>query len=129
MPTQLDNMITLPSEILAGGMNASGAANLALKSMGYAPTTKSSIDDVARGVMENLAAQGIKANPDLVRSLTAQALQNKSLVLKATDPVISPQPYVSPVDFTAQYPQPLDPTEILTLCEEVTTWFSGSLLQ
>lgn len=44
----------------------------------------------------------------------------KSLVEKTiTDPVVLLQPYVQPADFTAQYPQPLDPTEILTLCEEV----------
>jgi hypothetical protein len=39
---------------------------------------------------------------------------------RATDPVILPQPYSKPGDFAAQYPQPLDPTEILTMCEEVS---------
>ncbi len=86
MPTQLDNMITLPGEIFTGGMSASGAANLALKSMGYNPTDPMGVDEVARGVMQNLAAQGIKADPQLVKALTAQALQSKSLVTKATDP-------------------------------------------
>lgn len=47
----------------------------------------------------------------------------KSLVEKTvTDPVVILQPYSQPADFTAQYPQPLDPTEILTLCEEITVW-------
>lgn len=41
-------------------------------------------------------------------------------VSRSTDPVILPQPYVQPTDFTAQYPTPLDTTEILRLCEEVT---------
>jgi hypothetical protein len=41
-------------------------------------------------------------------------------VFRAADPVISPQPYASPADFAAQYPQPLDTTEILALCEEVS---------
>ena len=41
-------------------------------------------------------------------------------VFRATDPVILPQPYASPSDFAAQYPTPLDPTEILRLCEEVS---------
>ena len=41
------------------------------------------------------------------------------LVSKATDPLISPN-YVQPIDFTAQYPTPLDTTEILRLCEEVS---------
>jgi hypothetical protein len=39
---------------------------------------------------------------------------------RTTDPVILPQPYAQPADFTAQYPQPLDPTEIIAMCEEVT---------
>jgi len=47
---------------------------------------------------------------------------------RATDPVILPQPYVKPGDFTAQYPQPLDPTEILTMCEEVGLFRSKLLL-
>ncbi len=29
---------------------------------------------------------------------------------------------MAPTDFAAQYPQPLDPTEILTLCEEISMW-------
>lgn len=41
-------------------------------------------------------------------------------VFRATDPVILPQPYTTPADFAAQYPTPLDPTEIIAMCEEVT---------
>lgn len=41
-------------------------------------------------------------------------------VFRATDPVVPMQPYVSPTDFAAQYPQPLETTEIMALCEEVT---------
>jgi len=40
-------------------------------------------------------------------------------ISKTTDPVILPQPYSQPTDFTAQYPTPLDTTEILDFCEEV----------
>ena len=36
-------------------------------------------------------------------------------VFRATDPVILPQPYASPADFAAQYPTPLDPTEIIAM--------------
>lgn len=43
-------------------------------------------------------------------------------VQRATDPVTLPQPYASPADFAAQYPTPLDPTEILAMCEEITAW-------
>lgn len=43
---------------------------------------------------------------------------NEAFVAKATDPVVSN--VATPGDFSAQFPTPLDPTEILTLCEEVT---------
>ena len=43
----------------------------------------------------------------------------QQLVQRATDPVILPQPYSQPGDFTAQYPTPLDTTEIIDKCEEV----------
>jgi hypothetical protein len=41
------------------------------------------------------------------------------MVGRATDPVISPT-YAQPADFSAQYPTPLDPTEVIAMCEEVT---------
>ena len=44
------------------------------------------------------------------------------LTRRTTDPVILPQPYASPADFAAQYPTPLDPTEIVAMCEEITAW-------
>lgn len=43
-------------------------------------------------------------------------------IAKTTDPVILPQPYASPADFAAQYPQPLDPLELVAMCEEITAW-------
>jgi len=42
----------------------------------------------------------------------------EAFVARATDPVVSN--VATPGDFAAQFPTPLDPTEILTLCEEVT---------
>ena len=45
---------------------------------------------------------------------------NGAFVSKTTDPVILPQPYVTPQDFNAQYPTPLDTAEIIAMCEEVT---------
>ena len=41
------------------------------------------------------------------------------VVTRATDPLILPQPYSQPTDFTAQYPVPLDTTELIARCEEV----------
>ena len=43
-----------------------------------------------------------------------------AFVQRTTDPVILPQPYAQPADFAAQYPVPLDTTEIIRMCEEVT---------
>jgi len=55
-----------------------------------------------------------------VLNLGEDAGQNPEYVQKTTDPVILPQPYSQPADFAAQYPTPLDPTEILDLCEEIS---------
>jgi len=57
-----------------------------------------------------------------VLNLGGDAGVEQSFVARATDPIISPQPYVTPADFAAQYPQPLDTTEIIAMCEEVTLW-------
>lgn len=47
-----------------------------------------------------------------------------SFVSKATDPVLQPATYTRPADYTAQYPQPLDTTEIINMCEEVSLFRS-----
>ena len=54
-----------------------------------------------------------------VLNLGEDAAQEPSFVSRATDPVISPN-YSTPADFSGQYPTPLDPTEFLAMCEEVT---------
>src|SRR5512139_3604835 len=46
-------------------------------------------------------------------------VQKSEVVQRGSDPVLNPV-YASPADFAAQYPQPLDTTEIMALCEEVT---------
>ncbi len=51
-----------------------------------------------------------------------EAVRRSLEVLRATDPNILPQPYVSPADFAAQFPIPLDTTELITLCEETGLW-------
>lgn len=40
---------------------------------------------------------------------------------RRADPNISPA-YALPADFAAQFPNPLDPTEIVAMCEEITLW-------
>ena len=54
-------------------------------------------------------------NLETGRSMEAAEIQ------RTTDPVILPQPYASPADFSAQYPTPLDPTELIAMCEEVSS--------
>jgi hypothetical protein len=63
---------------------------------------------------------------ELVKNLGEDAKVSESfvagqpeLVQRATDPLILPQPYSQPTDFTAQYPVPLDTTELIDKCEEV----------
>ena len=62
--------------------------------------------------------------PDIVGekvlNLGTDAHAEEAFVGRATDPNILPQPYVTPGDFAAQFPQPLDTTEILAMCEEIT---------
>lgn len=43
-----------------------------------------------------------------------------AFVSRADDPVVNPTPVQTPVDFSAQYPIPLDPNEFLAMCEEVS---------
>lgn len=50
------------------------------------------------------------------------AYRAEPMVNRAVDPVLLPQPYASPGDFAAQYPTPLDPTEVIAMCEEITVW-------
>lgn len=44
--------------------------------------------------------------------------ENTAFVARATDPLVTN--VATPADFAAQFPTPLDPTEILAMCEEVT---------
>ena len=60
--------------------------------------------------------------PDITGERVINPSTGEVFVSKATDPVILPQPYATPGTFSAQYPTPLDPTEIIALCEEVSLW-------
>ena len=85
-------------------------------------------------VVDPRTGQILEADPDTLKAalaglqakgFTSDQLEGivKGLVEKTTtDPVVLLQPYTQPSDFTAQYPQPLDPTEILQLCEEIRVW-------
>lgn len=43
------------------------------------------------------------------------------VVQRASDPIMSPQAS-TPIDFAAQFPQPLDTTELIVMCEEIGLW-------
>lgn len=52
----------------------------------------------------------------------SEANDPNAYVSRVSDPVITPQPYAQPADFTAQYPDLLDSTELIAMCEEITVW-------
>lgn len=60
--------------------------------------------------------------PDLAGERVVDPSTGKSFVGRAVDPLVLPQPYSTPADFAAQYPQPLDTTEIIAMCEELSVW-------
>lgn len=62
------------------------------------------------------------AQGDEVLNFGDQGAPNGAFVARVADPNIVPQPYAAPADFAAQYPNLLDPLEIIAMCEEVTLW-------
>lgn len=46
---------------------------------------------------------------------------DRSFVNRADDPILSPQA-TTPIDFAAQFPQPLDTSELVVMCEELGLW-------
>lgn len=59
---------------------------------------------------------------EIIKNLGADAGREAAFVARTTDPVILPQPYASPADYAAQYPNLLDPLEVVDLCEELSVW-------
>jgi len=55
-----------------------------------------------------------------VLNLGTDAGVEKSFVSRATDPVVSN--VGTPIDFAAQYPQPLNTEELVAMCEELGVW-------
>lgn len=53
-------------------------------------------------------------------AFTEVQAQQEAMITRTADPVISSAGL--PADFAAQYPTPLDTTEILAMCEEVNLW-------
>jgi len=124
----MTNHLTLPQftrgDVLANKdlLGRRNVNDLAQASVGLVdPTTGKQVG------VEGLSEDGLKAALEGLKGMgiSEEAINDvaKSLIEKTTtDPVVLLQPYTQPADFTAQYPQPLDPTEILTLCEEINVW-------
>lgn len=65
-----------------------------------------------------LSVEGIGEGPDGNRRLIKKA--GGDLIEKTTDPVFSHTQPLTPPTFNMQYPQPLDPLEVMALCEEIS---------
>jgi len=63
-----------------------------------------------------LSAEGMAQGPDGNR----RPVKKAELIEKTTDPVFSHTQPLTPPTFNMQYPQPLDPTEVMALCEEIS---------
>lgn len=63
-----------------------------------------------------LSFQGIGVTPDGNR----QAITKAEKIEKTADPVFSHTQPLTPPTFNMQYPQPLDPLEVMALCEEIS---------
>jgi len=70
-----------------------------------------------KAAIDAMETNGVDAN------IIEKLREGNGLVAKTVDdPVVLLQPYTQPGDFTGEYPQPLDPTEILQQCEEISVW-------
>jgi len=63
-----------------------------------------------------LSAEGLGAGPNGTRLLNKKA----EIIEKTADPVFSHTQPLTPPTFNMQYPQPLDPLEVMALCEEIS---------
>ena len=57
---------------------------------------------------------------EVILNLGEDAVTEKAFVSRAADPVVSN--VGTPTDFAAQFPTPLDTTELVAMCEELGTW-------
>lgn len=60
----------------------------------------------------------------MAEELILDVTTGKSFVDKAVDPVLTAAVVVTPADFAAQFPNPLDTTELVAMCEEINVWRS-----
>lgn len=107
----------LRNDVLSPQSVASAASITEMAQRSVIATGPAVSEEAALGALaEGFKTLGIE--DEAVRKAMVEAMIQKTI----TDPVVLLQPYTAPGDFAAQYPQPLDPTEILTLCEETTVF-------
>jgi len=58
--------------------------------------------------------------PEQILDVQSGKSFDEAMVQRATDPVLPS--VITPADFAEQYPTPLDTTEILPFCEDITVW-------
>lgn len=129
VPSIVDIVTKSATDIARGGVQTEGPdiSEIVAKAVagvreakGGEGLTAQEMQEVAKSVAQTV----YNPQPDQAQlQADLEMEQIKSLVeMTQTDPNILPQPYVQPAQFTEQYPQPLDPTEILDMCEEITVW-------
>jgi hypothetical protein len=85
---------------------------------GKAPGSQMEAEDLVARLMDVLDKRGIPA-----ANINRNAPPPQSMrVSRATDPMIAPQPYYRPGDFTTEFGIPVDTTEIIALCEEISAY-------
>lgn len=62
------------------------------------------------------------ASGEVILNVGGDAGQEPAFVSRATDPVVSN--FATPIDFAAQFPTPLDTTELIAMCDEINLWRS-----
>lgn len=99
------------------GVDNRGNVHILPKAYGGADPARSRMesDDLVERMVRELESRGIATTGP-----SPQAIRSRSLQNRATDPVIVPQPYYSPNDFTTEFGVPVDTTEIIALCEEIS---------
>lgn len=84
---------------------------------GIAPRSQMEAEDLVDRVIREMERRGLPTRQD-----APSPQQMRQLVGRAADPIISPQPYYSPADFATEFGVPVNTTEIMALCEEISMW-------
>lgn len=105
---------------IGNGLGIDSKGNTILIPEGYggasAPRSQMEAEDLVDRMMREMERRGI-ASANVTQ-------RQRSTVERAVDPMILPQPYSRPTDFTTEFGVPVDTTEIIALCEEISMYNS-----